>query len=624
LQHRSLLRLALGALAAGALVAMTMTPAIAATPTYDITTLAGKVASLHGTAGLQVRFSALLEQEAEESQDEAAPAPAQPITPDFVLDSPLDHDAITPPNVLVNQDTHGAPQNETSIAVDPNNPDRIVASANDYVSRTWSCDVDGTPCSALGEGYSGTYFSNNGGATWCCASSGPNDLGTLIPGVNHLGGGIYDAAGDPSVAFDSKGNVFYAGLGFDRTAAPNTVEVSKGTFDGSGNLSWGDPTWINPTTSPSVLNDKEWIVVDSREGSQFQDRIYVSWTRFLFNARTGAYTQSPIAFVYSTDGGATFSTPVLVSGSVLYGQGSHVTVGPDGEVYIFWNGSTRLASLDGEYMVKSTDGGVTWSKPSQVSTVSDILPLRDTAFRVNSYPMATVDPTTGDVYDVWDAEVPNDGSTGSGTSGCAYWLAGTSAVRASCHSAVVYSKSTNGGADWSPPIAAFAQGNRTAVGYPVTNPDATTLDAPAATPIEDVFPSAASGANGRVYIGAYRGATVSPWQICDPAHTPPPPEGRINCEQLGNYINNTRLDYVVADLTTETTNTVSTWPINSRYGFGGGFFGDYTDMAVGSDGVFHALYTDTNDEQTVTWFYGFEFSPTQINQEDIVTASGSY
>jgi hypothetical protein len=33
----------------------------AAAPQYDISTLAGKVASLHGTAGLQIRFSAFIE-----------------------------------------------------------------------------------------------------------------------------------------------------------------------------------------------------------------------------------------------------------------------------------------------------------------------------------------------------------------------------------------------------------------------------------------------------------------------------------------------------------------------------------------------------------------------------------
>jgi hypothetical protein len=43
---------------------------------------------------------------------------------------------------------------------------------------------------------------------------------------------------------------------------------------------------------------------------------------------------------------------------------------------------------------------------------------------------------------------------------------------------------------------------------------------------------------------------------------------------LGNYINKARLDYV-GDLTTSGTAIVTTQPINRRYGFGGGFFGDY-------------------------------------------------
>jgi hypothetical protein len=46
--------------------------------------------------------------------------------------------------------------------------------------------------------------------------------------------------------------------------------------------------------------------------------------------------------------------------------------------------------------------------------------------------------------------------------------------------------------------------------------------------------------------------------------------------------------------------------------------------AAGSDDVFHALWTDSNNKQTVVWFYGTEFVPTLINQEDIATVSGSY
>src|SRR6266516_5449194 len=182
----------------------------AATPTYNITTLAGKVASVNSTAGLQIRMSAFLQQEAD-ADEVASSGPANPaITPTYVLSSPLDGTSVLAPDVTVNQDTAAASQNETAIAVDPNNANRVVAAANDYVTRTWTCTISGTPCSALGDAYSGTYFSNNGGGTWCCTASDPAHIGTLIPDVEHLVGGQYDAGGDPAVAFDSQGQSYYA------------------------------------------------------------------------------------------------------------------------------------------------------------------------------------------------------------------------------------------------------------------------------------------------------------------------------------------------------------------------------------------------------------------------------
>lgn len=580
--------------------------------TYDINTLAGKVASVNGTQGLQIRFSAFIEQEAEENFP-TPPGPFAPITPAFVLSSPLDGNTILAPDVTVNQDTAAAPQNETSIAVDPNNPTRVVASANDYVTRTWTCTISGTPCSALGDGYSGTYYSNDGGQTWCCNSSDPGHIGTLIPGVEHLVGGQYDAGGDPAVAFDSQGHVYYAGLGFDRTAPPNTVAVNKGTFDGSGNLTWSAPTFINQTTAPSTLNDKEWIAVDSHSGSPFRDRVYVTWTRFIFNPSNGRYVQSPIAFASSSDGGATFSTPKLISGNVLYGQGSHPAVGPDGTLYVFWDGSTRLATLDSIWMVKSADGGATWSKPVAVSQLVDIIPVANTAFRNNSFPAAAVAPN-GDVYVNWSSMVSD--STGNLC---------PSRTNNGCHAAVLYSKSTDGGSTWSAPALVFPAldaSSRTAVGYPVTQPDGTTLNAPAPRRVDTLFPAISTSPSGNVYMSAYAADVVSPWQTC--AAGPPPPVGRITCDTLGNYIDNARLDYVVTNLKTGMTETVTTHPINTRNGFGGGFFGDYTDIAAGPDNTFHALWTDSNNKQSVVWFYGFEFVPTPINQEDIATASGSF
>jgi hypothetical protein len=605
------LTIATPALALAAALTLPSAQSASTTTVYDLNTLAGKVASVNGTAGLQIRFSAFIE---EESQDSSAPTPQTPITPVYVLSSPLDGTLILAPDVTVNQDTAGAPQNETSITVDPNNANRVVAGMNDYAPRAWTCTIAGTPCSALGDGYSGTYFSNDGGQTWCCVSSDPADLGTLIPGVDHLAGGQYDAGGDPSVAFDSQGHVYYAGLGFDRTAPPSTVAVNKGTFDNAGNLTWGAPTFINPSTSPSTLNDKPWIAVDSNPGSPFRDRVYVTWTRFIFSAHTGRYVQSPIMFAYSKDGGATFSSPELIVGNVLYGSGSHPTVGPDGTLYVFWDGSTRLAALDSIWMVKSTDGGVSWSKPVAVSQLVDIIPLANTAFRVNSFPAAAVAPD-GTLYVNW-ASMMSD-ATGALC---------PAQTNAGCHSTVLYSKSTDGGNTWSAPARAFPgldAETQTAIGYPAVQPDGSTLNAPAAPRrVDTVFPAVSISPSGRVYMSAYAADVVSPWQTC--AAGPPPPVGRITCTTLGNYLDNARLDYVVADLTTGGAAVVTTHPINTRNGFGGGFFGDYTDIAAGPDDAFHALWTDSNNRQTVVWFYGAQFVPTPINQEDIATYTGSF
>ena len=567
-------------------------PAQATAPAYNISTLAGKVASLNGTAGLQIRFSSFVE---EEANTEVSAPQAAAISPDFVLSSPLDGTSIALPAVTVNPDTAAAPQNETAIAVDPNNPQRVVGSANDYVARTWTCTVAGTPCSALGDGYSGTYYSNNGGSTWCCTSSDPAHLGTLIPGVTRLAGGTYDAAGDPALAFDSRGAVYYAGIGFNRSSAPNTVTVNKGTFDGKDALSWSQPTFINATSSSAVFNDKEWIAADANASSPFRDRVYVSWTRFVFNPTNGRYVQSPIFFASSSNGGTTFTSPKSISGNVLYDQGSRPVVGPDGSLYVFFQGSTRLATANSTYVVKSTDGGASWGKPRAISTLVHSAVLRDTAFRNNSYPAAAVAPS-GDLYATWTTMIGGA-------------------------STAVYSKGTNGGTTWSAPARVFTASSRVAAGYPVTQPGPgnRTLDAPPSAAVEDIFPAVDVGNDGHVFFGSYRGGTVSPWQTC--AAGPAPPVGRITCTTLGDYIHNTRLDYVVTNLVN--TTEASTHPINTRYGFGGGFFGDYTDLSVGSDGKFHALWTDSNNVQSVVWFYGAQFVPTPIHQQDVATASGT-
>ncbi len=507
--------------------------AMAASPTYDITTLAGKVASVNGTAGLQIRFSAFIEQEAE--MEQLAPVPSTPITPAFVLSSPLDGTSVLAPNVTVNQDTAGAPQNETAIVVDPNNPNRVVAGANDYVTRSWACDINGTPCSALGDGYSGTYFSNDGGQTWSGVSSDPSHLGTLIPGVTRLTGGIYDAGGDPSLAFDSQGNVFYAGLGFDRTAPPNTVAVNKGTFDSGGQLTWGPPTFINPTTAPSTLNDKEWIAADWHVSSPFRDRVYVSWTRFIFNPHNGSYVQSPIFFAYSTDGGATFSDPQNISGNVLYDQGSRPFVAYDGTVYVVWEGSTRLATLDSTYIAKSTDGGVTFSKPVAISTLQAVIPPANTAFRNDSFPAADAAPN-GDLYVAWSTQMSRQ-----------WWIC-------ALHERIMAAISLQCTASRrmvEPPGVRLHRFSPHWMPQPAQRLVIQPLMACKPQQHAVWIPSgqqwqshslAAYTCRLMQRMWSHPGRPVRVAQL--------PPVGRITCDTLGAYIHNARLDYYVADLTT--------------------------------------------------------------------------
>jgi len=576
--------------------------ATASSPTYDTSTIAGKVASVQGTAGLQIRMSAFLDANATAinaadalGSDGATLAAGSPTNVLF-------------PAVTVNQDHNAAPQNETSIAVDPNNPQIVVGSANDYVARTWSCTIGGTPCSALADGYSGAYLSVNGGQSWVSNSIDPQHLGTLIPGVEHLTGGPYDGGGDPAVAFDSRGKVFYAGLGFNRNDPASGVEVSTGTIAG-GTLTWSQPSWVTQTNNKAVFNDKEWIAADHYTASPFRDRVYISYTRFIFTPK-GNYVQSPIFTSYSSDGGQTFSPPQSISHNVLYGQGSRPVVAPDGSVYIFWDGSTRLASTDSIYMVKSTDGGATWSAPSAVAPLQDIGTLKDTKFRVNSYPAVAAGPD-GSLYATWTSSTKDTATTYDSSSFCAY----AAAEPSGCHAQAVYSKSSDGGATWSAPAAIPGTvGSRLAAGYPVAQPDASTLVAPAASSTDSVYPAVSVSSNGKVYLSSYIADVVSPWQTCAKYD----PNGSINCLVPGPYINNSKLNYIVSKLGGR-TQVATTAPINTRYQFRGAFIGDYTDLAVGSDDVAHPMWTDTNNTQNVYWLTGTNFNGLPANQQDVVT-----
>jgi len=81
-------------------------------------------------------------------------------------------------------------------------------------------------------------------------------------------------------------------------------------------------------------------------------------------------------------------------------------VGPDGTVYVLWDGDTHLGPFDSTWVTKSTDGGVTWTKPMAIAPLVDIHSPRNSVFRVNSFPAGAVAPN-GDVYAAWSTEALN-------------------------------------------------------------------------------------------------------------------------------------------------------------------------------------------------------------------------
>jgi len=132
--------------------------------------------------------------------------------------------------------------------------------------------------------------SHDGGLTWTSgfvppvASSSPFTLG------------------DPALALDRQGNVFYASLGTD-AEGNNAVIINKSSDNGN-------------TFAPARLvavdpgSDKDWLAIGPDPSVFQRDNLYVTWTSFQTNAQ-GQTTGSQLMLARSIDGGATWSSKVL-------------------------------------------------------------------------------------------------------------------------------------------------------------------------------------------------------------------------------------------------------------------------------------------------------------------------
>jgi hypothetical protein len=211
-------------------------------------------------------------------------------------------------DVRVNQDCSLRRQAEEVIAVNPTNNKNLIAGQND---------------SRLGFNQCGIDWSNDGGVTW--GDMNPPFHQQLLANGHNL-----DFCSDPTGVFDTQGNAYFAGLGLSIEGLESAILVARSDAGIDGAFyhipDTSDPWHQYKNTPLGVVtdefdetgcstNDKELMAVDGHIGSPKQDYLYMAWARFDFCTGFGVGAHSPMYFSQSSDGGVTWSTPLEISGS---------------------------------------------------------------------------------------------------------------------------------------------------------------------------------------------------------------------------------------------------------------------------------------------------------------------
>lgn len=278
--------------------------------------------------------------------------------------------------------------NETSIYINHQNPNVVVAGAN----------------------LQSFYYSYDGGYNWS-----RNPLFSPL--------GVY---GDPVLVVDTLGYIYYfhlsnppAGNWLDRIVCQRSV---------NNGLSWNNHAGIGLNGTKD--QDKPWVVVNPNN-----NELYVTWTQFDAYGSSNPLYKSNIMFSKSANQGVTWTDAIQineVSGDCIDEdntvEGAVPAAGPNGEIYAAWAGPQGIV------FDRSTDGGINWL--ANDIKVSDMPGGWDFAipgiWRCNGMPITCCDLSQnshkGTIYINWSDQR-------NGTDDTDIWL----------------SKSTDGGNTWSAP-----------------------------------------------------------------------------------------------------------------------------------------------------------------------------
>jgi PASTA domain-containing protein len=361
------------------------------------------------------------------------PAPPSPPTMSASVDSRLPGASVAASatglgftNALVsaNAASLSRSQAEPAIASDPLNRNLMVAGYADDVA----------------DFFPGVSRSTDGGKTWAAPSGG-----ALLPSPPGLGWGArgtvgHVAAGDSALAWGTGDTVYFATLGNQDNRQPPTPGVCSVGGLYVYRSTDGGSTWTLPANGPAMPNtattyrDRDHIAADSNPSSSHAGTVYLVWSNDqyagcpqLFGTN---FVTRQMMFSRSTDGGASWSPPIVLGSGCL--EAGIADVGADGSVYVTWF-DCSIRGGDRELVRKSTDGGATFSPAvaagSGLTRCPD--PLPGARFRLSgeAAPTIATDPTSAArVYVAWSSCTPTSQAD------------------------VFLSRSTDGGATWSPPL----------------------------------------------------------------------------------------------------------------------------------------------------------------------------
>lgn len=267
------------------------------------------------------------------------------------------------------------PQSETFITLNQNTPSSLAAGSNEI----FRLPMRG-------------YWSADGGATW-----GGVDLPLPPP----IGANGVDFGSDPTLAFDTLGNVFYGYIVvfFGNGSGINGTEMAVARST-DGGRTYPNVTYFSFEGGTNHFNDKPMITADTNAGSRFKDNIYIAW-----DAAAGGSTSGGVRVAASSDHGATFT---VTRADDPRGPGRAIgaspTVGPNGELYVAWN-DYRENTIE---FNRSLDGGKTWGRQRTISTKTipfDIAIPAESFRGALVYPVLDVDrsggPHRGRIYSSW-------------------------------------------------------------------------------------------------------------------------------------------------------------------------------------------------------------------------------